>query len=202
MVEKTGRAQVKAPEFELEKPVAPAEQRRMRGFEVASSLSRASTRSTLSSRGISEVKLIAQWREIVGDKLADACQPLRIKAPRGGFGVGGVLVLAVSGARASEIEHQGPRIIERVNQYYGYAAVANLQITQAARLSPRTAPAARPAPAPLSAQKQAEIAALTDPIENDALRGALARLGANIMRRPKSEKRRFPELKTVSPTGK
>ncbi len=159
-------------------------QRRQRGFEAVAGLAHAQTRPALNARGISEVKLVAQWREIVGDRVASACQPVRVKAQRGGVGVGGVLILSVSGPRASEIEHLGPRIVERVNGYYGYAAVSAVQLTQSSRPAPTLDRRRKPEPPPLSSGQRAELQALTDPIANDGLREALNRLGANVMRRP------------------
>ena len=44
--------------------------------------------------------------------------------------LGATLVVRVEGARATEVEHLGPRIIERVNQFYGYRAIDRLKVTQ------------------------------------------------------------------------
>jgi hypothetical protein len=83
-------------------------------------------------------------------------------------------VLRVDGARAIDVQYKARQIIERINAYFGYAAIAELRILQApveARLPPAR-PAARPASEPLTH----EVAHIADP----GLRGALARLGAGV----------------------
>ena len=86
---------------------------------------------------------------------------------------GATLVLRVDGARALDVQYKARQIIERINAYFGYAAIAELRILQApvdGRLPP--APVARPAAEPLTH----EVAHIADP----GLRGALARLGAGV----------------------
>ena len=83
-------------------------------------------------------------------------------------------MLRVDGARALDVQYKARQIIERINAYFGYRAIAELRILQApvdSRLPP-VRPAARPAAEPLTQ----EVAHIADP----GLRGALARLGAGV----------------------
>jgi len=60
---------------------------------------------------------------------------------------GAVLVLRVEGPRAIEVQHRSGPILERVNTYFGYRAVAEMRILQAPvdRKAPRAfSPAAPP----------------------------------------------------------
>ena len=51
---------------------------------------------------------------------------------RGGKGrPGATLVLRVDGGRSLDVQHNARQIIERINAYFGYAAVAELRIVQA-----------------------------------------------------------------------
>jgi len=71
------------------------------------------------------------------------------------------------------VQYKARQIIERINAYFGYAAIAELRILQApveARLPP-----ARPAARPVEPLTH-EVAHIADP----GLRGALARLGAGV----------------------
>ena len=168
--------------------------RRARGFASASSFASAPLRTAAAKRGMAETRLLTHWPAIAGARLARLARPLRVKHDRGGHGLGGVLVLAVEGPRATEVEMEIPQIIERVNAHYGYRAVVDVALTQTAPIiidAPRRDRIDRgqgEAPPPLPSRKRQELEELTEPILDDALRSALTRLGANIMSRPKPAK--------------
>lgn len=84
-------------------------------------------------RGLAGADIIAHWRAIVGDELADACAPEKIAWPRAPHGeeAGGVLHVRVDGPLAVEVQHRADEILARVNQMFGYAALARLRIVQA-----------------------------------------------------------------------
>lgn len=157
-----------------------------RGMLAASACAKDTLRSAAGRRGIAEARLITHWPEIAGEALAAASRPVRVKPPRG-VSLGGVLVLAVDGARASEIEHAIPQVIEKVNAFYGYGAVTEVKLTQSVgsasslSLKPKRPRAIRPEELPK--ERRAQLTAMTKPIESDALRDALQRLGANVLAR-------------------
>jgi len=89
---------------------------------------------------------------------------------------GATLIVKVEGAMALELQHLSPQIIERLNNYYGYAAIGRLHIIQ----SPVTLSASTPA---RKALKRADIARLADSMGDIAaprLREALARLSLRL----------------------
>src|SRR5207237_7910496 len=87
---------------------------------------------------------------------------------------GATLVLRVDGGRSLDVQHNARQIVERINAYFGYAAVAELRIVQApVGLEDRYA---RPAPRVSARPLTQEVAHLADP----GLRHALARLGAEL----------------------
>ena len=87
---------------------------------------------------------------------------------------GATLVLRVDGARALDVQYKAGQIIERINAYFGYAAVAQLRIVQAPiGAGPSAIPPVASKPAEPLTQ---EVAHIADP----GLRDALARLGANV----------------------
>ncbi len=83
--------------------------------------------------GFASEQLVAQWRVIVGEQVAAISRPEKIKWPRGndasGHQSGGTLVLKATSGRALELHYETPRIIERVNQFLGYGAIAALKVT-------------------------------------------------------------------------
>ena len=131
-------------------------------------------------RGFATSGLIAAWPEIVGPAFADCTAPERIAWPRtrDEAAAPGVLVLRVEGPRAIYVQHELPQIVERINAFFGYAAIGQVRIVQAP-VSERTA-VAPPSPglAPAAAAALDERLAT---IEDDRLRAALGRLGRGVL---------------------
>ncbi len=131
-------------------------------------------------QGFASSELVMRWRTIVGEEVAQYAEPLKIQWPRGPEGQQpdpGTLVVRVSGPAAIEIQHMSQTIIERVNRYFGWAAVAKIAIRQAPLRPLRKR--ARPALDPQLVQEVAD----TIPQAQDDLKMALARLGAAIKRK-------------------
>jgi len=103
--------------------------------------------------GFVQSTIVSRWRDIVGPRYAAVSAPESIRFPPGRKS-GGALSLVVEGAHAPLMQHVGPEIIERVNRFFGYAAVERLSfrqgLVQPARLKPRPSPPSlRPVPAEL-----------------------------------------------------
>jgi hypothetical protein len=131
-------------------------------------------------QGFASADIVARWPEIVGAEIATHAEPLKIQWPRTADPQQqepGTLVLRVEGPAAIEIQHLAPVILERVNRFFGWQAVADLRLRQAplARRKPR--PVTAPDPA-----RTAQIAASMPEIDDEGLKDALARLGASIKR--------------------
>ena len=95
--------------------------------------------------------IVSRWAEIVGPRYAEVSAPESLRFPHGERAQGN-LTLVVRGAHAAMMQHITPEIIERVNRFFGYAAVARVTIRQGevARKAPRTPPPAlKPAPVEL-----------------------------------------------------
>ncbi|NNE82826.1 MAG: DUF721 domain-containing protein [Alphaproteobacteria bacterium] len=129
-------------------------------------------------RGLAEAALISDWPDIIGAALAAECLPLRIA--RGPDGTGGTLHIRVSGALALELQHMQPQVIERINGYFGYQAIARIALQQGP-ISARK-PASRPATPP-SVEDAAALAVQLDGIVDDDLRRALEALGRGVLGR-------------------
>lgn len=128
--------------------------------------------------------LKARWREIVGEVLSRRSEPARLLKPKSGAGA--TLELRVEGPAAALVQHQSDQILQRLNLYLGQDAVVRLRIIQgplrpAASTAATRPPRRRRAP-PLDAAKESALAESLEPIREDDLRGALARLGRNVLR--------------------
>jgi hypothetical protein len=117
-------------------------------------------------------RLKAAWGEIVGGELAAIAWPEAL-------GRDGALRLRVVPSRALELQHRAPLVIERINDYFGRAAVARLVLRQGA---PPLPPASRPAPpAPLDRSADDALAARLSGVADPQLREALLGLGRAVL---------------------
>ena len=132
-------------------------------------------------QGFAARELVTRWAEIIGSELSAHCEPLKMQWPRPVEGQPqepATLVLRVEGPMALEIQHASDVILQRVNRFFGWSAVGRLALRQGP-LSRRERPRAAPAPDPREVE---QIAQTLTSVEDDALRAALARLGATIKR--------------------
>lgn len=134
------------------------------------------------ARGLSDGAIAADWPEIVGPELARHSLPEQITyAPH--QGTGGTLTLRIdSGSFATELQHLMPLLIERINGYFGYNAVARVKLLQGP-LPPRPAPVRIKAPRALELAEEAELARRLAGIADPDLRAALEKLGRWILGR-------------------
>lgn len=132
-------------------------------------------------QGFAAGELVRRWPEIAGAEIAALAEPAKLQWPRGERGRDGAtepatLVLRVEGPAAIEIQHLAPIILERVNRFFGWRAVARLALRQAPLPHRRS----RPARPRVDAERARELAAALTTVEDEGLRAALGRLGAAV----------------------
>ncbi|MDB5365331.1 MAG: hypothetical protein JWM77_1258, partial [Rhodospirillales bacterium] len=108
----------------------------------------------LGRKGLGFGQLMAQWDTIVGPDLAGWTRPAKLSFPRGQQG-DATLTVETVGARAVELQHQLPQLIERVNSFFGWAAVSRIKLVQA---MPAMPPLQSQDLRPLSAEETREVA--------------------------------------------
>lgn len=127
--------------------------------------------------GFVQSSIVSRWPEIVGERYAKVSSPESIRFPAGKK-AGGVLTLLVQGAHAPLIQHLTPMIVERVNRFFGYAAIDRIVFRQgkpaAAPTKVERAPL-RPVPKELG-EGLREVA---DPELRACLESLAARIGAS-----------------------
>jgi hypothetical protein len=110
--------------------------------------------------GFVQSAVVSRWKEIVGERYARVSLPESIRFPAGKK-AGGTLTLLVEGAHAPLLQHLGPMIIERVNRFFGYQAIAQIAFRQGRM--PASAPRPeRGTPAPLPADIGEGLRAIAD----------------------------------------
>ena len=129
--------------------------------------------------------VLSRWEEIVGADLAGFTSPARVRWPRRRDGdaargrkAGGTLIIRVDGPSAIEVQHSAPQIMERINGYYGYGAIADIKIVQGP--VPRKERRLPPPDPEIGAEAQQELDDRVGPINDPRLKATLARLGRNI----------------------
>lgn len=147
------------------------------------------TRTAFEKFGFSTAALLTDWAQIVGPQLAQTTAPDRIKWPktvdqdmaggRTGPRSGATLHISVEPARALDVQYKTQLIIDRINSYFGYRAVADLRIVQA-RIAETP-----PIPVKLRAASASAVApnpVLTS-IADAGLRAALERMQQGMLAR-------------------
>ncbi len=86
--------------------------------------------------GFVQSSVVTRWPEIVGPTHSRICSPEAIRFPPGEKSEG-ILQLVVAPAHAPLIQQVIPEIIERVNRFFGYNAVARAKIRQGAVKPPQ-----------------------------------------------------------------
>jgi hypothetical protein len=139
--------------------------------------------AVLGKRGFGEAQLVAQWPAIIGESLADGVSPEKLSFPRGERR-DGTLHLRVAPGLGLEVQHREPVLIERINAFFGYRAVARLALKQG---PPATAPTpSPPRPRPLKAEERQSLDARLQTIEDGDLKAALRRLGEAVIGTPRA----------------
>ncbi len=137
--------------------------------------------------GFGEVDIVTGWADIAGARVAGFAEPVQIKWPRRAASAGAepgtrppaTLVVRVEGAFALELQHLAPVLVERINAHLGWCCIGKLALRQAPLRGrpPRAGAPPPPRPAAVAAARD-----LTDGIADEALRGALVRLGARTLK--------------------
>lgn len=158
--------------------------RRMRGFEPAAQLLTQRIRAAGETRGFAVARLLTHWDEIAGADAAKITRPVKVHYGREGLGA--TLTLLVSAAHAPMMQMDLPKLVNRVNAAYGYAAITRIQLTQTATTgfaegqTPFSGPPRQNQPDPALVEHASTLA---KPIHDETLRHALEQLGQNILTR-------------------
>ena len=86
-------------------------------------------RSAFRRYGFVQSSVVSRWPEIVGEIHARTCTPEMIRFPPGEKSEG-IMHLVVKPAHAPLVQQVIPEIIERVNRFFGYRAVARIKLRQ------------------------------------------------------------------------
>ncbi len=157
--------------------MSDAKQPRMRGSQRLADLIGKAAEKSFAKFGFAEHAIVSHWSSIVGPTLARYSAPQRLRFP-GPSRRGGTLHLVVDGPAAVEIQHKTPHILERLNVFFGYPAIAALKLQQGVLPAPKPEPRAKE---PLDPDRAAELDATVGPVLDPDLRASLRRLGEAVL---------------------
>ena len=127
------------------KPAKRYERPRGRGAKPIGELMPEIGRTAFRRFGFIQSSVVTRWPEIVGRTHALVCSPEAIRFPPGEKSEG-ILQLVVAPAHAPLIQQVLPEIIERVNRFFGYNAVARAKIRQGKVKPPDVETRSKPPP--------------------------------------------------------
>ncbi len=139
------------------------------------------TRPIFGKRGLADGAIVHHWQTIVGERFAALTAPEKLVFPTGARHGGTLHLRVASGGIATQLQHLEPLLVERVNSYFGYQAVARLHFKQGLISAAGEAPA--PEPKPLDAREEAGLAACLDVVEDPDLKAVLESLGRSVIAR-------------------
>jgi hypothetical protein len=127
--------------------------------------------------GFVQSSIVSRWSEIVGERYAKVSSPESIRFPAGKRG-GGVLTLLVDGAHAPLIQHLTPMIVDRVNRFFGYAAINRIVFRQGKAPAPAERPQ-RPELRPVPKELGEGLREIADPELRQCLESLAAQIAAS-----------------------
>ena len=127
--------------------------------------------------GFVQSSIVSRWAEIVGERYARVSSPESIRFPQGRK-AGGALTLLVEGAHAPLVQHLAPLIIERVNRFFGHAAIDRIVFRQGK--PPQAAPKPeRPQLRPVPKELGEGLREIADPELRHCLESLAAQIAAS-----------------------
>jgi hypothetical protein len=140
------------------------------------------TRPIFGRRGFSEAAIVTDWASVIGSELARHTRPERIAFNPHHRSEGTLHLRVANSSLALELQHLEPQLIERINRYFGYRAVARVAMTQGPVKLPEEKPVPVEKPLDQVTRKalESKVSVVTDP----QLREALERLGQRVLSEP------------------
>ena len=136
------------------------------------------TETALGARGFTGTDILSSWKDIVGADLAQGITPEKLTFERDKRTNGTLYVKSVGGAFAMIFEHQKNRVIEQINCFFGYPAVAQIKIRQGALKLKRSISKTQRS---LNIQEKKELAERVSLITDENLRERAFRVGQALL---------------------
>ena len=140
-------------------------------------------RKIMHKKGMVSADIVTMWEQIVGEDMAQYTFPEKLEFSRGERSQGTLWLKVPGGAFALELRHREKFVIDKVNTFFGYNAVANLRIVQDAEFVKKIMSRSnQPQPQKKLVSKEEEIyiKEVTGDIANAELKEKLQMLGEAV----------------------
>jgi len=162
-----------------------------RGAVAVSDLLPALVDPIYARKGLSSSQLVSAWPMLAGSAFAECTMIETIKWPYQNTNgapayQGGTLVVRVDGPQAVYLQHEEQQIIQRVNRFLGFHAIARLKIIQApiTRIKKQKR---EPLPE-LSPAQERRLRDCVTAFDDPELNEAVLKMGREVLKRALSEK--------------
>ncbi len=131
-------------------------------------------------------RIVNNWRDIVGERLADKAQPVKIhyRKQKNQAKPSATLEIATSSADATAMHYQKDLILERINQLFGeqwISAIRFVSIPSNAPLKPM-----KKRKAPLTPDEKKTLSDMVLSVDDESMRDRLQQFGEHIIKSEKS----------------
>lgn len=137
------------------------------------------TKPIFGVRGFADAAIINDWPSIAGEYLAEHSAPEKIHYSPGNKHKGILHLRIDNGGLAIYVQHQGDVLIEKINSYFGYAAVQRIHINQGPL--PETIKSAPQQVLPLPKAEERRLLKNLNVIDDEKLHQALEGLGRAVL---------------------
>ena len=141
----------------------------------------------LAKQGFGQSDILLNWDDIVGERLAAVCEPIKMQWPArapnrspDAAAATATLIIRVETGFALELQHLADILVQRINGHLGWRCVGKITLRQGPLERAGKVKRVKFVPDPGALQ---EAARRVEGVENEELRAALARLGSGILSR-------------------
>jgi len=141
------------------------------------------TDKTFKRKYIALGRIVTQWREIMGEKMADHAQPLKIhyrKPKRKGDAPTATLDIAASSAQASLLIMRKGLLLEKINHIFGESLVTDIRFVHQTTLNQNVKPSK--VAKSLSEAEKNSLSNMLDTVEDDELKSRLSSMGEALLK--------------------
>jgi hypothetical protein len=128
-------------------------------------------------RGLARAELLSWWPDIVGAAYAGHTAPEKVRWPRDGGA--GTLFVACDPALALQFSYEADRVRERLNGFFGHAAIGAVRIVQKRIAETPAEPAGAPVAAEIPPPLEEKLRDLDGPLQD-----SLRELARSVLARP------------------
>lgn len=138
------------------------------------------TQKVVGKIGVEFGNLILSWPQVVGVDIAQKCRIQKFLFPKGEKG-NATVTLDVQSYFATDCQYMLPQLIEKINRFMGFRAVAGMKLKQVMTpFQDHHLPQLKTVSKKLTAQEKAEIEKIIEDSDDERIQDLLRQLGEGV----------------------